>query len=153
MSPDTHPNPACMKSFALPARFLLSSVTKLLSEPLKGGMIFFFWLMFSEIAVHGHLPPWVCTEHHGSGIYGGLGPPQEWGRWGASRHCFVSSIYFISPLCQSGEHTCTTWELAAGQWHVLEVGTDWKPVVTRAGDARCRCWDDRKPGCTCWLCL
>lgn len=35
--------------------------------------------MFSEIAVHGHLPPWVCTEHHGRGIYGGLAPPRNGG--------------------------------------------------------------------------
>lgn len=91
----THPNTTCVKSVALTARFLFSE-TKLLSEPLKGGMI---WKEVgadvSEVSVHGHLLPCVCTEHHGSGICSEqlfiectpLSP--ETGIWGDGRHWFL----------------------------------------------------------------
>lgn len=107
MSPDTFPNPTGVGSVALPARFLFP-VTKIPSEPLKRGKLFVcFWLMFSEVPVHSHAPPCVCTESImvvgpavGSCLLHGPTGNREMGCQQAL--ISVSLIYFIS-------HTVPKW--------------------------------------------
>lgn len=152
MSPDPCPNPTCVTSVALPARFLSSGKN---AHRTSEGRTEFFWLMFSEL-FRPRSRAFTCLHR----------TSWQWDLWWAVVHfmahqkaecqqaagsCFF--LYFISPQCQSGELVGTAGETAAGQWQCVRGREDWKPVVTRVEDAGSGCCDDREPRCTSWLCL